>query len=302
MEYKAGFVGIVGQPNAGKSSLLNVFVEDKVSIVTAKPQTTRRRIMGLLSKEQGQIVFVDSPGFVKSSKGLNYFLEKEAKDVMDSSDVLIVLLSVDEKKPEFISEVLDLVKTTNKAKIYIIHKADLLNFENRIEKIRNMILASDKEAEVFVFSSVKVDLESKAMILDSLFRRLPGSAAPLYEIDLISPHKSRDLAAEMVREQCFQELHQELPYSLAVQIGKFEDQDPGLYRIFAEIIVAKEGHKAIVIGKGGVVLKKIGTEARKQMEKVFGVKVFLSLNVAVKENWQDNKRLMKELGYVVDEK
>jgi GTP-binding protein Era len=301
MNYRAGFVGIIGQPNAGKSSLMNVFVKEKVSIVTAKPQTTRRRIVGVLSRPEAQIVFVDSPGFVKASKGLNGFLAQEAKDVIEQSDVLLVVLSVDEKSPEALMDVLDLVKESKKPKVFLIHKTDLGQLEHRIGKIKDLILERYPDAFVTGFSSEKVDPEKVERVFQELLTRLPASPAPLYDVELFTMQSTRDLVAEMVREQCFEELHQEIPYSLAVQIGKYDESDPGLHKIFAEILVAKPNHKAIVIGKGGAVLKKIGTEARKKMEELLGVKVFLSLNVSVKENWQENPRLMKELGYVVQE-
>jgi GTPase len=301
MNYRAGFVGIIGQPNAGKSSLMNVFVKEKVSIVTAKPQTTRRRIVGVLSRPEAQVVFVDSPGFVKASKGLNGFLAREAQDVMEQSDVLLVLLAIDEKSPEALIDVLDLVKESKKPKIFLIHKTDLGQLEHRISKIKELVFEKFPEALILGFSSEKVDAERVEQIFQELISRLPVSPAPLYDIDLFTMQSTRDLVAEMVREQCFQELHQEIPYSLAVQVGKYDESDPELHKIFVEILVAKPNHKSIVIGKGGSVLKKIGTEARKKMEELLGLKVFLSLNVSVKENWQDNPRLMKELGYVVQE-
>ncbi len=301
MSYRAGFVGIIGQPNAGKSSLMNVFVKEKVSIVTAKPQTTRRRIMGVLSRPEAQVVFVDSPGIVKASKGLNGFLAQEAKDVIEQSDMLLVVLSLDERSPEALSDVLNLVAESKKPKVFMIHKVDLSQFEHRISKIKDLVLEKFPGALVLNFSSEKPDAEKTEQVFQELISRLPESPEPLYDVELFTMQTTRELAAEMVREQCFQELHQEIPYSLAVQIGKYDESDARLHKIFAEILVAKHNHKAIVIGKAGSVLKKIGTEARKKMEDVLGVKVYLSLNVSVKEDWQENPRLMKELGYVVQE-
>jgi GTP-binding protein Era len=301
MSYHAGFVGLIGQPNAGKSSLMNVLVNEKVSIVAAKPQTTRRRIMGIRSQQNYQIVFVDAPGVIKADKGINSFLMKEAEEVAEESDVLLVVLNVDEKTKENIDMILDWVSAFSKPKVFLIHKVDLVEFERRVLKIQDMIKEKFKDATVFSFSSKQPDPDAQVQLLQKLVELLPPSQKPLYEVDLFTPHTTRELVCELVREQCFTQLHQEIPYGIAVQIQKFDETNPDLPRIAVNIYVNKENHKSMVIGKAGAQLKKIGIEARKQIEKIIGTKVFLSLNVAVKENWQTNKRMLKELGYHHDE-
>lgn len=297
MSYRAGFVGLIGQPNAGKSSLMNLLVDEKVSIVTAKPQTTRRRVMGIHSEESGQIVFVDSPGLIKATKGLNTFLMNEAKGVAEESDVLLVVLGIDEKSSESIETVLDWVSEFKQSKIFLIHKTDMKEYERRISKIEDMINSRFREAVIYKFSSLNPDPDMQKDLISRLFSLLPESKKALYDVELFTPHTTRELVCEIVREQCFENLHQEIPYGIAVQVQKYDESDPGLPRINLNIIVSKENHKSMVIGKAGSNLKKIGTEARKKIEKLLGNKIFLSLNVVAKENWQDNKRFMKEIGY-----
>jgi len=251
--FKAGFLGLIGQPNAGKSSLLNFLVKEKVSIVTSKPQTTRRRIMGVWTADEGQIVFVDAPGLVKSTSGLNNFLEREAHDVIRSSDAVIAVLSLDEATAERNEEILDLVAKSKKPWIGIVTKTDLKDMEH-----------------------------------------------PLYDSEMYTTENVRDLAEEIIREKCFESLNYEVPYQIAVQIRKFDEEAQPCPKIYADIMVSKDSHKPIVIGKGAENIKKIGQLSRKEIEALMGEKIFLDLKVTVKENWFENKQTLKELKYVVD--
>jgi GTP-binding protein Era len=305
---KAGFIGVIGQPNAGKSSLVNALVKEKVSIVTDKPQTTRRRILGILSEPETQFVFVDAPGILnekKATKGLNGFLALEARDVMTSSDVLLGVLSVDEEKPEHLEEVLTFLKEGKKDVVLVLHKTDMTElYLRRKDKINDMIKKHFPDAPIFELSSAntkdELQIEKQKELLKVLSAMLPESPAPLFEVDLFTPQSTRDLVAEIVREKCFQVLHQEVPYNLAVQVAKFDEADPGMLRIWVDIWIGRESHKAIVIGKAGANLKEIGTLARKEAEAILQTKIFLSLNVVVKEDWFLNTRKMKDLGYVVE--
>ncbi len=391
---RSGFVGLIGQPNAGKSTLLNFLVSEKVSIVSPKPQTTRRRILGIwngtvnfpvqiptdlpiqveiakvasdetasvaaveatiegtieatadaktesttestteatveasleaatvalaeaatvastseFESAQAQMVFIDSPGLIKAAKGLNSFLEKEAIDVIESSDVLVAVLSLDQHSFEDNEEVVTLAKQSRKPWLAIITKTDLNAKAHRIDILKKMI--QDSGGEIFEMgglneaegSETKQITASKSEWHQKLMNRLAGclpeSPAPLYDVELFTPETIRNLASEIVREKCFENLHQEIPYSSAVRIIKF-DEDLDVPRIHIEILVSKESHKAIVIGKEGSVLKKIGTSARKEIEKLMGGKIFLGLQVNVKLDWYENPRLLNELGYVVE--
>jgi GTP-binding protein Era len=300
MSYRAGFLGLIGQPNAGKSTLMNFLVSEKVSIVSAKPQTTRRRIVGMWSTDAGQIVFVDAPGVVNADKGLNGFLAQEAEDVIRSSDALLAIISVDEQKPEDAEKVIEMVSRSGKPWIAVITKTDIVEKAHRLMILKKMI--EDKNGKVLSVSvkDLNTDKEAEedreAMLIEFL-SLLPASPAPLYDVELFTNENVREMVSEIVREKCFELLHQEVPYSLAVRILKF-DEEGVMPKIYAEIMVHKESHKAIVIGQGASMIKQIGIEARKEIEKVVDGKVFLDLKVQCKPEWFENKRVMKELGYV----
>ncbi len=296
--YRSGFLGLIGQPNAGKSSLLNFLVKEKVSIVTNKPQTTRRRIIGLHTTEHGQIVFVDAPGMVKSTSGLNSFLEKEAHDVIKSSDALVAVLSLNEDTAERNQEIVELAKNSKKPWVGIITKIDLKDLDHRALILKGMIeMAGGKTLSI---SNTKGTNQDRLTILDELMQLLPEASAPLYNTDSYTTEHVRDLAAEIIREKCFEVLNYEIPYQLAVQIRKFEEDAKPCPKIYADILVAKDSHKPILIGKGAVNIKKIGQDARKEIESIMQEKIFLDLNVVVKENWFENKVTMKDLKYVTE--
>ena len=304
MSYHAGFVGLIGQPNAGKSTLLNMFVQEKVSIVTDKPQTTRRRVLGVVSEDAGQVVFVDAPGVLKAKTGLNHFLQQEALDVIENSDALIAVLSLDEKTPEALITILEMVKESRKPSIVVITKTDLVDKAHRLVKIHEMAEKLLPEAKRFELSSKwGADLKPlRKEIISALISMLPESQQPLYDIELFTPHTMRELVAELVREQCFEELHSEIPYSLAVRLLKYDESRPNLPQIYAEIVVARESHKPILVGKSGATIKKIGEKSRQKIEKIVGGQVYLNLNVVVREDWANNVGVMKDLGYVVERK
>jgi len=303
VSYKAGFVGLIGQPNAGKSTLMNFLVNEKVAIVSAKPQTTRRRSLGILSTKEGQVVFVDAPGLVQAHKGLNGFLAQEAEDVIGSSDVLWAVVSVDEAQAEDAEKVIELVAKQGKPWMGIITKVDLKEKSHRVMIIKDMI--EKKGAKCFSLSVKSDDKEldeERKILIDEVMALLPESKAPLYDSELFTPDTVRYLSAEIVREKCFEFLHQEIPYSLAVRVMKFDEEGHNIPHLSFEIIVSKENHKSIVIGQKGQMIKQIGMEARREIEKLMGEKIFLELHVSYKENWFEQKSTMKELGYVVDDR
>lgn len=301
MSYRAGFLGLIGQPNAGKSTLMNFLVREKVSIVSKKPQTTRRRVLGLWSSDEGQIVFVDAPGIVNAKEGLNAFLAREAREVIQDSDALVAILSVDADKPEAAEEILDLVAKSGKPWIAVITKTDISDKAHRVNIIKSLVEARGGKA-LSMSVRDKEAAEDREAILPDLLALLPTAPAPLYDIELFTPETERALAAEIIREKCFEHLHQEIPFGLAIRIIRFDEAADPVPRLAADIMVAKENHKGMVIGKGGEVLKKIGTDARKDIEKLLGEKIFLELQVSVRKDWSTNKRLMKELGYSHDSK
>ena len=300
MSYRTGFVGLIGQPNAGKSTLMNFLIEQKVSIVTTKPQTTRRRILGIQNLPNGQIIFIDSPGLVKADKGLNAFLEKEAHDVMKESDALVAVLSIDEKDSDAVEKVLDLVKSSRKPWFGLITKTDVKDKAHRILIVKAMV--ESLGAKCLQISCLKDGKEGRDMVLSEVQGMLPESEGPLYDEELYTTENVRGLLAEIIREKCFENLEHELPYQLAVQVRKFDEEAKPCPHIYVDVMVAKESHKAIVIGQKAQVIKKISQESRQEAEKMMGHKIFLELNVVVKENWFDQAQFMKELGYIINDK
>lgn len=295
MNYRAGFVGLIGLPNSGKSTLMNALVGEKVSIVTSKPQTTRRRVMGLLSGDDFQMVVVDAPGIVNAKSGLNMFLHEEARDVISESDVLVAVLNIDEKSASQLEEIIQMVKESGKPWVAVIHKTDLPEL-HRPQILRDKLSAFGVPV---VQGSALTEPQGLAETLAyTLKPLLPEAKGPLYDAELYTLSTTRELCAEIIREKCFETLHQEIPFGLAVKILKFDEESP-IVKIHSEIWVAKENHRPIVIGAKGAALKKIGTEARKEIEKLIGEKVYLDLQVASKRDWQKNRGIMKELGYVL---
>jgi len=293
--YRAGFVALVGQPNAGKSTLLNAILSEKVSIVSDKPQTTRRRVTGILNLPEAQVIFVDAPGTLKSSTGINNFLKDEVSDVIAKADVVCALLSAEASE----ESVKDLIKVLNRSKknwVAVITKADLLG-GTRTPKYFSLLI--EEKVPFVSISSLKRPEEAKTEVLSRVIPLLPESAAALYDEEIYTTQTLRQMSAEFVRESCFENLRQEIPYGLAVKVMNFNEDDGPVVKISCEILVDKDSHKGIVIGAKGSMLKKIGSESRVEIERVLGRKVYLELHVHVTENWTQNPRILKELGYVV---
>lgn len=297
-QFKAGFVGLVGMPNSGKSTLVNALIGEKVSIVTSKPQTTRRRILGITGDETFQAVFVDAPGVVGGTSELNEFLEAEYKKVISDSDVLLAVLHLDESKPERLIRILNLVRSAQKPWAVVITKKDI-GTDNRIGFLKAETL-NDKVPTLIV-SATDNPKQTALEVLETVKSLLPDAAEPLYDNDIPTTETLRDMAAEIIREKCFEELSDELPYGLAVKIMKYEEVPNRATRITADIIVDKSSHKPMVIGKGGEKIKKIGSLARQDIEKLLDNQVYLELHVIVKEKWAKNKNIMKDLRYVIQE-
>jgi GTP-binding protein Era len=292
--YRAGFVALVGQPNAGKSTLLNTLLDEKVSIVSDKPQTTRGRVTGILNVPGAQLVFVDSPGRLKSTSGINKFLQEEVADVIANADVVVALLGADDSA-ESASELITQLKASHKPWVVAITKTDLL-LGTRTPKFFDFLM--EEKIPFTSISSTKRPEEAREEILSRVVPLLPKAAVPLFGEELYTTQTVRQMAAEFIREACFEHLRQEIPYGLAVKIVEF-NEDNDIVRVSADLVVERDSHRGIVLGAGGKTIKTIGSEARKEIEKIVGGQIFLQLHVSVKENWTKNPRMMKELGYVV---
>lgn len=294
MSYKAGYVGLIGMPNAGKSTLANALVGEKVAIVTRKAQTTRKRILGIISEEDFQIVLADAPGVIASKKGINSFIMGEYKDVIETSDFLIAVLNVDAHSEEQIDKILRLVRESGKKWMAVVSKADIAKI-HRIEKIKYKLR---EEGVVYTeISALRKPEATREKLLEMIIENLPEAPGPFYDPELFTTSSVKEMSEEIIREKCFEQLHEEVPYGLAVQIRKFQEGDK-IQKIYADILIEKSAHKHIVVGKKGQSIKRIGSEARIDIEKLVGTKVYLELFVKVKEDWVNHRESMRELGYV----
>jgi len=287
----SGFVTIVGRPNTGKSTLVNHLVGEKISIVTDKPQTTRNVVRGIVTRPEGQIVLLDTPGVHKPIHRMNERMMKAVRVAM--SEVDIVALIVDASVPfgrgdEFTLELIRDVKASRFLllnKIDKIHKQDLLPQIDRYSKL----LSFDEVTPMSALTGENVD-----MFVSALFKHLPAGPA-YYPEDQLSDQPERAIAAEMIREKLIMHTRDELPYSTAVFVDRFEEGDT-LHRIHATIVVERESQKPIIIGKGGELLKRIGTAARLDLERFFGRKMYLELRVKVEKSWRDDEDALRRLG------
>jgi GTP-binding protein Era len=306
-ELRAAFIGLVGFPNSGKSTVFNSLVDSKISIVSAKPQTTRKRVLGIVNDDKSQLIFVDAPGFFEGSAGLSKFIGQEAKDVVESSDLVLGVISLDTESKEHFLELLNRLEASHKPFAILITKLDLSDYLPRKTIIRDLVqkmeLKTAKKIPVFEYSNQwgKDCRLVRSEILEWAASQAPHSAQRLFDQDLYTPHTLRQLCEEIVREKCFEELSQEIPYSLTVSTNKFDESDPKCVRIYQDIIVSKENHKPIVIGQGGSKIKSIGSRARSDIEDLIGGKVFLSLDVKVKEAWHLSDSTTAKMGYEKNE-
>jgi len=291
---KAGFVSLVGRPNAGKSTLLNRFAGQKLAIVSDKPQTTRHRITGVYNTPAGQVVFIDTPGIHKPMHRMNQRMVDIAIDTLREVDVAVLVVDAAVKPGAGDEFVLDLIKRSNVATILALNKVDLVRKDALLPMIDQYAKALDFAAIVPLSA---VNGEGVPGLEQEIFAALP-EGDPIYDEDYLTDQTERTLAAELVREKVLHHTHEELPYSTGVLIDQFEEPDRpgGLTRIHASILVDHDSQKPIVIGKGGEMIKRIGTDARKDLEPLLGGKVFLELHVKVKDAWRDNERILHELG------
>ncbi len=292
---KTGFIGLVGLPNAGKSTLVNSILNEKVSITSRKPQTTRKRVLGIHSDSDSQIIFIDAPGKVKSEQGLNKFLEEELNSVIRESDMLLAILNLDAYKIEPLIEIIDMCERSRKPWRAVITKDDL-NVPHREEKLRQAL--AGKKVATTVVSALKRPDELREILLTDIKATLPEQEHPFYETDITTTQTVRELLAELVREQCFEYLHQEIPYGIATKVTQCEETDK-IIRAHVEIVVSKDSHVGMVVGQAGQTLKRIGASARIEAERVLNTKIFLQTQVKCRRDWTNDPQAMKELGYVV---
>jgi GTP-binding protein Era len=294
-----GVVALVGRPNAGKSTLLNRLLGTKVSIVSAKPQTTRNRIVGILNDPRGQIAFLDTPGIHKPLHKLNVRMMEHVRSTFGEADVLAVIIDASEPFGRGDQFVVDMVREQKKTypdakRFAILNKIDLLK-KHKLLPLMQQYGGLELFDEIVPISASTGDGIDE--LKELLFKTVqPGEAA--YPTEDFTTQPERFFAAELVREKLLAHTSDELPYTTAVSVDRWEeDEGKGLLKIFATIVVERESQKPIVIGKGGEMIKRIGTEARQELESTLGLRVFLDLHVAVHGDWRDDPRFLGELDW-----
>jgi len=290
--FKSGYVSLTGRANVGKSTLLNAIIGEKVAIVTPKPQTTRNRITGIKNLDNAQIVFIDTPGIHKSKHKLGEIIVKEAKDAVKEVDIILFMV---EPEPPGRGDkfILDILNDLDKPVILLINKIDRIK-KNDLLPLIDAYRGLYPFKEIIPISAFKGDGVDRA--IDAIVSYLPEGPM-YYPGDIITDQIERFMASEIIREKIMEKTEKEVPYSIAVDLAEWkEHEDKGIF-IHADIYVEREGQKGIIIGKGGAMLKEIGTKARLDIERLLSTKVFLELRVKTKKDWRSNERILRELGY-----
>ena len=294
MTHKAGFVSIIGSPNVGKSTLMNVLVGERLSIITHKAQTTRHRIMGIFSGEDFQIVYSDTPGILKP----HYLLHKSMISAIYSSiadaDIILLVTEIGEKFAH--DEVIEKIKEEHKPVIVIINKIDLAD-QAKVEASIEEWKLKLTDADIIAISALHCF--QTAMVFDTILKHLPESPE-YFPKEEITDRSQRFFVSEMIREKILLNFSQEIPYSVEVVVDSFKEEEK-LTRISAYLFVARESQKAIILGHQGKAIKKLGTEARKDIENFLEKHIFLELNVKVRKDWRDDVKELKRFGYSLDE-
>jgi GTP-binding protein Era len=289
---RAGFVAIVGRPNAGKSTLLNRFVGQKVAIVTSKPQTTRNRIQGIVNRPEGQIVIIDTPGLHEADSVLNKQMMREVAAAMEGIDVLLLMADASTMLPHSDSLLLEKAKRFGGKAILALNKVDKLP-KAKLLPLINAFAKEHEFAAIVPISALKG--HGCEELLREVLKNLP-EGQPYFPEDQVTDQPERFLAAEIVREKAIRQTYHEVPHALAVVVDKWEES-PKLLRIEMTLNVERDSQKKILIGRKGEMLKKIGTEARKELEELFVAKIFLGLFVKVVPHWRENPKAVRALDW-----
>jgi len=293
--FKSGFIAIIGRPNVGKSTLMNCLLGEKISIISDKPQTTRNRIRGILTRPDAQMVFIDTPGIHKPLHKMNEIMVNMALGTYNEVDAIMLLVEATEKPGGGDKFIIDSLKKVRTPVLLIINKVDLIAKE-RLLPLMQEYSTLYAFAEIIPVSALKKDLGG---LVDALLQRIPEGPR-YFPDDQLTDQPERFVVSEIIREKIFELTKEEIPYSTAVVIDQVKEE-PGLTRIDATIFVDRDSQKGIVIGKNGALLKEIGTRARLDSEKLLGVKVFLQLWVKVKKGWRDDDHMLRNVGIIEEE-
>lgn len=292
MKQRTGFAAIIGRPNVGKSTLLNAIIGQKIVIATDKPQTTRRRIKGIYTSEKGQIVFIDTPGIYKPWDKFGEVLFDEAKMSVPDADVILFVADASEPSGKGDKWIAENILKTDIPVIIVCNKIELVkNPEKREEIINSYKLLFEKNYPI-----IKVSAKTGRNIdtlVDNIYRKLPNGA-PIYDEDDLTDETMRKIAAETIREKILLQTRDEIPHSVAVLIDSYKEEE-NIDKIYATIVVEHESQKIILIGKNGQMVKKIGTDARLELEKLADKKIYLELNIKVMKNWRKNNKNLENM-------
>ncbi|MEW5800197.1 MAG: GTPase Era [Bacteroidota bacterium] len=298
--FRTGYVALIGEPNVGKSTLLNSLLQQKLSIVTDKPQTTRHKILGINSGEDYQIIFLDTPGIITPKYLLQEVMMKFASSAVEDADIVLLLVDAEKAKQKKYSqnnEAVEKIKAANKTTFLVVNKIDLLRKEEVLPLLVDLQVLFPFD-EVIPLSASK-GFNTKELI-STILKYLPEHP-PFYDTDIVSDAQERFFVSEIIREKIFEQFKEEVPYSTTVDVTDFKEREKGKHFISADIIVERDSQKGILIGKQGLSLKKLGSVARAAIEEFVGHSVFLELHVKVKKDWREDQRLLNKFGYKADE-
>jgi len=295
-DHRSGFVAIIGRPNVGKSTLVNALLGQKITAVSPRPQTTRRRQLGILTVPDAQIVFVDTPGIHKSKHKLGEFLNYEAEEALSGVDLILWLVDSSSSPTDDDIRISDLLNRlpAQTPRLLVLNKIDLLRADDDSARGEEYVKLLNQASVMKVSAEKRLGLGE---LLETLTQLLP-QRPPEYPEEQITDAYERDIAADLLREACLLQLRDEVPHSLAVRIDEFKERENGMVYIGATIFVERESQKGIVIGDGGKMLKSIGSAARKEIEEMGGRKVFLEVRVKVSKDWRNNQNALNQFGYI----
>ncbi|MBI1794397.1 MAG: GTPase Era [Chloroflexi bacterium] len=296
--FRSGFIAIIGRPNAGKSTLVNALLGQKIAAVSPRPQTTRRRQLGILTRPDSQLIFVDTPGIHNPRHKLGEYLNQEAEEALDGVDVILYIVDASTEPTEDDARIVSLLKGAARRTPLVLaaNKIDLVPAEALTPRLEAYQALVRNDARVIAISAARGNhLDDLLSLLVSLCPVRP----PEYEEDQITDLYEREIAADLIREVALLKLRDEVPHGIAVRVDEFTERDNGMVYLAATIFVERDSQKGIVIGEGGKMLKAIGSAARKEIEAMGGRKIFLELRVKVEKDWRNNENVLKRLGYKI---
>jgi GTP-binding protein Era len=300
-DFRSGYIAILGRPNVGKSTLVNALLGQKVAAVSPKPQTTRKRQLGILTTDNYQLVFVDTPGIHSPRHKLGQFLNQEAQEALEGVDVILWLVDVSVKPTEEDKQIGALLDGTPRRTPLVLaaNKIDLVPAEKldaRVEAYRAMLRKDAQPVLISATENQNLDQLTELLVSLSPFR------APEYDEEQVTDSYERDIAADLIREACLMNLRDEVPHGVGVRVDEFAERENGMLYIAATVFVERNSQKGILIGEGGKMMKTIGSQARKEIEEMGGRPVYLELRVKVLKDWRNDENAMMRLGYKIKKK